>query len=660
MFRAVFYAFLFVPFIISGCNSDKKEEFVLTLAEEEIDRTRGMLRQLNQDMAFGQVFNSQPDETRALIEVAVERSIAAMNILKTSNNDLSRIELAYNELSSAMYLVETGRLLEVNEEETFEIFNQLGLIQVTLARSLGRDEFETVLYRYNFGDGIEPDFRAPFGKDKFGDISWATNFQIDLPKAKISGRNGYAWMISKAFDISDVTNPQFRFHSALLVSSRDAELTLFEVIERVFKVFIILDMNPNEVIEEIPDERKIRVEYKPSEVPLARDFHDRWLPWRSLENYKDHKVSIGFLFDTREIEYKQFYSWDIFDFEISGAGKIGIEPFFSKPYLPEKLGGFQSLTQVFAGPEWLSGRDGVYINSVPGEKTDSVLMSPFYTTEAIPFQSFRRLRLVIEEELSVDDMSQAQVIVSTDYRAGLPFDMEDQNWVILERIGEGPQQAFDLTEYQDDDLVIAFRFRSEKENENWDINSFILVGEGQRLFPLPFVSQDSNDSVDIFGTYDFIEDRLRDYIRIAEEDAPEWKKRTSGVNISAHKGGGEPPFSGGSRLIGKAVDISNNPKNVVRIRHTVGFIKGRGPLKVEVRLACVEEDQASCEPWEEVAFPDSVLNARIDDMTTSNWIELDEKYSGQSVEFSFYYKSDGNNTPNWTIEYLEVATGREE
>ena len=678
MLKRFIYLFLSSLIFLSGCNSnDEKEEFVLTLSEVEIEKTSEMLRKLNQDIALGQVFNSQPDETKGLIDSAVSRSIAGMRLLQTSNGDLKRIELAYSELSSALYLIARARLLEINEEETFEVFNQVRLIQSSLAKALGREETSTVLYKYNFGDGIQPDFRALQGEDQFGDIQWATNFQIDLPKAQIQGRNGHAWLVSKSFDLSQVDSPSFRYHSALLVSSRDAELTLFEVVKRVFKTYIILDLKPDEVIEELPNDRKILIKYGPEEVPKARDFHDTWLPERSLEAYKDHKVTIGFLFDTREIEFKQFYSWNIFDFEIRGSGRLSLEPFFLKPFLSENLGGFQSLTQVFAGPEWSSGRDGIYINSDTEGRTNSVLMTPLYVTEEIPFQNSRRLRLLINEDSVVESLDQTKVLISTDYRVGRPFDRLEQNWIELERlnicdriaydfVGEdavarrqsGPicsEQAFDLTDFQDEDFVLAFQFTSEKVGENWDIDSFILEGTGQRLYALPFLSQDNNDLVNVYGRYDFIVDSLRLYDRVYEDDAPEWKKRTAGVNISAHKGGGEQPFSGSARMTGPLIQIDSDGTNVVRIRHTVGFIRGRGPIKVEMRLACDSEEQSLCEPWEEVMFPDSVMNARIDEMTDSNWIEIDDKFLGKVVEFSFYYKSDGDNTPNWTIESFEVA-----
>jgi len=674
-----FLKITFISFLIlSACSSDeKKEDFVLSLSTDRVKEVNGLLIDLEQDIAVGQVFGSQSEATRDLIDGAVDRTTSAMRLLLTYDGDLSRVELAYNEISSALYLLEAAGLTEVNEEETFEVFFEVRQIHTELARILGRDENVSVLYNYNFGGGIEPDFRIPFGPDvsQGNGVEWVLNLQIDLPKARlgayVQARDEHAWMVSRSFDISKVNKPSFSYFSSLLLTSRSSEITLFEVVQRVFQTYVILDLQPDEFVEDIPDSRKILIEYNPDEVPKAEGFHDAWLPPRSLEAYKDHKVSIGFLFDTRNVDFEQFYSWTIFDFEIRGAGKIGFD-YDVKPYLPEDLGGFQSLSQVFSGPEWRSGRDGVYINSSSDKPTNAVLMTPFYASNEIPFNSERALLLNIEDK-TVGDLKpeQTRVLISTDYRAGAPFDLETQEWTVLdfERTKRKECENFDdpskcdltefsidLTSYQNEDFVIAFQFTSEVGFQNWDINSFHIKAFGQRVFSLPFTSLDANDLVDVYADFNFLDDRLSDYQFVYAESSPEWSSVSRGVNVSGfNDDDNDSPFEGESRMIGSVVSIPDGVSSVVRLRHTVGYVFGRGPLKVEIRKACLEEDQSLCEPWVELPFSDSVMNRRIDDMTTSDWLTIDSKFSGQDVEFSFYYKATKENTPNWTIEFFEVG-----
>jgi len=655
-----FEILLFLCFFLSSCESDKTQNSgsgVSTFSVDGIDETSKLLKKLNEDFALGLVFSSQPDDTKSLIQSSLKRSIAGINILQTNNGDIERVELAYHELSSSLYLMEQARLIEINEELTFDIFNQVSIIVSKIARVLDKDEIARVIYKYNFGDGIDPDFLALKGKDQFGDIKWATNFQIDLPKAKIQGRQGYAWMVSKAFDLSEVSEPSFTYHSALLVSSRDAELSLYEVVKRVFKTYILLDLKPGESVDDLPQERKILVEYTADEVPKARDFHDTWLPERSLKEYKNHKVSIGFLFDTRDIEFTQYYVWDIYDFEIKGSGKLNIAPYFLNPFLSEELGGYQTLSQVFSGPEWKSGSSGVYVNSST-EQTDSILMSPLIVAEALPFNKDKRLRLEVIEEVKAFSKDQAEILISTDYTPGRAFDEKNQSWVSLERYKRGSKQVFDLTEYQDKDFVLAFRFRSEAAGESWDISQIFIEATGQRLFSLPFLSKDQNDMANVSASFAFSEGSIKDYSVEQEDDAPEWTKKSEGINISAHRGNSTPAFSGGSRLFFSELKLEENQKNYLRLKHTVGFIRGRGPLKIEVRVHCKEDDDV-CEPWEDVGFSDAVLNSRIDDMTFSNWQLIDEKFYGQSIDLSFYYKANDGNTPNWTIERFEVSSVEE-
>lgn len=663
--------FLFSFVVACGSNKDNETEVAtLSLNQSDVTQTHQKLIELDQADVLNQVFTFTPEEDLRLIQQAIEKALSGLQILRRFVNEKKLLERAYNDLSTSVYLIDSFNLLQINDDRVNRVFNDIRVFKSTLARDLGKQYETWVLYKNNFADGIEPEFRAPGGKDTFGDINWDTNFQIDIPKAKIQARDGYAWLVSRSFDLRNVTAPAFRFHASYLVTSPDAENTLFEVIQKVFKTYIILDLKPNESLEDLPDSRKILVEYSPDEVPKARDFHDDWLPLRSLDKYKDHKVSIGFLFDTREINYKQFYGWDIFDFELVGAGSFKISPYLYQPRLNEKLGGFQSLTQTFSGEEWLSGGEGAYINSSRDKDTDSVLISPLIAMGPKPYQKKQGLSLHLSESFrNINYPSAAQVLISTDYRVGQPFDYKNQNWKQLERLNPlGKDQHFDLGPYLNKDFFIAFRFvpgyeftpksgdtKKIDEPASWDIHYLAIESIGSSVNPIPFFSPDANDNVEPIKTFDFLNDNFREYEKVyyTTDDSANWKKNTKGVNISAYNGQDEPAFKGASRLNTKAI-ILPEERNVVRLQHTIGFLNNPGPLKIQIREVCKVSFSWCYGEWKDIDFPDSTFR-RIDEPEYSTWVEIDDRYKGKEVEFSFFYQGQGKNNPNWTLILFEVA-----
>lgn len=645
-------------FIYVGCSSDDKSPNTSVAVDNGlVNQTAKDLLEFEQVFALGQVFQDHPQADERLLRSALNKSRAGILILQNYQQGIMPLraaELAYNELSSALYLLERVQLLEGEAEEIKEIFDQVRLVHHQLALSLGKDTNRWVLYKHNFADGIEPEFRAPQGEDQYGSTQWTTNFQIDLPKAKIQARNGYAWMVSRNFDLSNVIDPVFRFHASHLVSSSDSKLTLYEVVHTVFKTYIILDLQPGESLEEIPDERKIRVPYGPDEVPKAQDFHDTWLPFRSLEKYKGHEVAIAFLFDTREISDPQFYIWDIYDFEIVGAGPIKIAPYTYNP-LFTSLGDFNSLTSIFAGPEWAPTKSGLSIQS--NGNAEAVLISPMFYTVPLPMQS-NQLTLTLEEELiSVDPNTTAEILISTEYVPGHDFSKETQGWQPVKALNKtGNSQIIDLQDYILKDFYIAFYFKSNDPNDSWNINNFLLQGDGVRIHALGFQAQDANslDKVNTENSFDFTKEETQNLLQQVQENdkSPRWQpsRDEDGMRASGYFKDGN--LTGLSRLIIPGVELTSG-NNLIRLVHKIGFMSSAGNhLNVYIKLSDSEDD------WTPIQFGKGDLTEETNrKFEQSKWAPIPQRYASQKVDISFTYQASEAQAPEWIIQTVELGLG---
>lgn len=475
-------ALLTLCFLFIGCSSEDEENTSVSVDLNQVREARQQLSFIEQSIASGQVFANHRDSTRSLVNAAMIEARSGLLILERFTSGapapasepqaqaqkaqltqvqvpLYQAELAYGQLNSSLYYFRRVGLLEGDEEEISPALDLINVVRRNLALALGKDENEWVLYKHNFGEGIEPEFRAPAGKDKFGRAEWLANFQIDTPKAQVGANEGFAWLISRSFDLSQVSNPSFRYFASYLVTGTDNKTQLATVIQTVFQTYILLDLQPGESAEELPvkneDEtiqqalaRGIRrflvddynIDF---DVPLGAGFHDAWLPPRTLNQFKDnHKVSIGFLFDTRQIKERQFHNWSIFDFEISGAGSISSEPYTYKPLLSQGLGEMNSLTSIFGGTEW--GADNGNLKVQSDGQTEVALVSPMFTTTPVLYNDRAMTLFVEEESLIKSDTTVAEILVSTQYIPGRSFSREGQGWVPLADIQKLPLEPSSL------------------------------------------------------------------------------------------------------------------------------------------------------------------------------------------------------------------------
>jgi hypothetical protein len=658
--------FLFSLLFFAGCDSEKNTSPIapLNIDQQLVVQTEQQLLNFEQVFSLGQVFRDQPEADQNLLRSALNKARAGLQILRRFPNNLfprAQADLAYNELSAALYLFERIRLLEGDEEETELILNNVRLVRMDLGVSLGYDVSSWVIYKHNFGEGIEPEFRAPEGEDRHGAVQWVTNFQIDLPKAKVQAREGFAWMVSRSFDLSQVRNPQFRFHASHLVTSPDALLTLFEVVDRVFNVYVILDLEPGESLEEIrknQPERMIEVEYSVDEVPLAQNFHDRWLPFRSLAPYQDHRISIGFLFDTRSIEFTQFYGWDIFDFEITGAGLIFSDFYYYEPHFAGSLADFNSESQEFLGEKFQASDSGGAIVESTGE-AEAVLLSPMFFTRKRPFQD-HQLNLILEDEARVGESSLTEVLISTQYRPGQGFDRHTQGWQVLASLNDSREptlQTIDLNDYVNQEFYLAFYFQSTQANESWHIQTLRLEGQGIQIFNFPFLMPEPQVSIALHTRLDFRNRTAQDLLQTEyeNENAPFWRPSRDNDGMRANgfrrlDDGTVMNRTGISRLIHPNVKLEAG-KNVLRLIHRTRFYRVPHPhFNAYVRPSGSEED------WTLLNFENNDLFVGTGDVfQTSSWALL--PFEDQEVDISFTYQATESEAPEWIIQGLEVGVG---
>ncbi len=660
---------LILPFVFTsllvGCDSSNNQDpsVGVNVDNQLLLETEQRLLDFEQVFSLGQVFRDHPQADKRLIRSALDKSRAGVQILVRYQGSLmpsSQAQLAYNELSSAIYLLEKVRLLEGDTEETSDLFNNIRLLRHDLGNSLGKSANSWVLYKHNFGDGIEPEFRAPEGEDRHGSVQWGTNFQIDLPKAKVQASEGYAWLVSRSFDLSQVQNPAFRFHATYLVSSRDSELTLYEVVKRVFKVYAILDLKPGESLEKIPEERKIRIEYNPDEVPKARDFHDRWLPFRSLSAYKDHKISIGFLFDTRDIPHPQFYIWDIYDFEIVGAGKIQSAPYLYEANFSSGISPFNSMSSLFLGKSFVADNGAAFVETTETERTDAALLSPMYYARKIPYFDHKLLLTFKNDLILSGPEAKAEVLISTDYIPGRQFKRQGQGWTPLSvnSAEDTDGSQVDLTDYIGQEFYLAFYFSSKQAGDFWRLTDLMIQGHGTPLYDIPFVVEE-NVEIDLNHQFDFTSEEFQQTLitELEEDDGPLWRpsRDSDGMRCNAHRGS-DPARPGWSRMIVPSVKLAEG-KNLLRILHRVKFFKSSPfeHLKVAVRASGSEDE------WQTLNFtPNNLLGdtGSGNEFEYSSWALL--PFENQEVDVAFIYEASETGSPEWIVQALEIGLGVKE
>lgn len=657
-------AALSVVLFLSACGSDKNKEdnFVGAFT---FDGKNGStvyptliaeINELENALALDQLLQNSPERSKGQILSAIALARSGVRIVaKFDSENTERMETAHSLFTSAIGQYDSFKALDFEQFRFDEVFNKIKQLREQIGLQLGvEDNYTWVLYNHNFADGIEPYFNMFPGKDSRGGlVKWVTNFQTGIPKAKVQGREAWSWIVSKPFPIAHIKNPTFRYFTQFTVVAPNPKDSLNDVVNKAFQTYIILDQLPGEDPETIDPGRKIRINYDIDDLPLARNFHDAWVPKVSLEKYKNHKVSIAFLFDTRQIEETQYYIWDIFDVEIEGAGVWKDPASVYSPNFKDNLGGFKSLSLKFGGEKWRSSRDGISVKAGSGE-TDALIISPIYSVTT----DTSRLRMILADSLKGEGSISSEVLISRNYRGAVDPMSPEITWEVLRSKTEGfekEQSVYDLNKYIGSDIVIGFRMKTGADSDTaWFLDQMYLETEGKNLTEVEYSVPDPDQKF-ILASQELLKINFRDLRRIyeSEELSPEWKKGSKNINISGFVRGGAP-LTGKSQMIFPEVDLTSSTSNKLRINYGMQFVKKESVVKFHIRESCVDVEVCENE-WAELPFPTSMFTSRLDDMVTSSWVNISTDFDGSKVEISVTYKALKGNTPGFLIDRLEVG-----
>lgn len=679
-----FFVIIGFGLLTLGCNETKETQNAQAFAFSNSEYSVLMedLWTLNEAIALKQVLKSAPDRTLRMINAAITQARAGVLLLaKTGERNIEDKRKAHTAFVNAIKQYEGFRVLEIEQERFDKVFNQVRYLKHLLSKELGITESEEIwtVFNHNFStSGLEPTFTT-MGFAKNGkpsdEAKWFTNFQTDLPKARAQGRDGsYGWMISRPFDLSEVDNPSFRYFGSYLVVAPNNVLSLAEVIRSVFKTYILLDYEPGDNPEEYSEDRKIFVEYNINDLPLGRDFDDAWVPSVSLTPYKDRKVAIGFLFDTRGINFTQYYSWTVFDFEINGAGKIKEDPVkYKEQFRGSNLGLYKSYSLEFPGEEWKADNGKALIRFMPTEenvedKVDTFLLSPkldipktmvsptLKVQESFLTQTFRREKLIDYE-----------IMISKNYHGGhSPLNAE---WDVLERIlddniertaGErlSMTHEFSLEKYLGEEIVVAFRFKAQGHEvivKDWSVESIQILGEEAKVAVIDYVVEEPSLAYRL-SYVDFLSASVKDFTIEAEDGAPAWQKKPNGFIITGFGGPGNPHLLGASRLILPEINLVGKSDARIRLKQKVFHYRDDGVSSDVVKIHIRKKGD---EAWAEFPVPTGTFRDGMPrDPELSSWIKIPEEYLGHIVEMSLWYKARSGNggTAEWTMGAFEVGS----
>jgi len=642
-------------------NNAKRTESVIeaqSFGEQDLKSIIDDLNALELAITLDQVLQTNPQRSKNIIVGAIDNARnGVLTLAKFGDSDAEKLKDAYDVLDAAVRQYDDFGILEHEQFRFDEVFNPIRALRGALASKLGvLDDYTWAIYKNNFGT-VEPDFTTYAER---GDSIWVRNDQIGQTKIKTEGLRAQSWLVSKPFDLSNIRNPSFRFFTSLLARSRSSEIPVQEVIQQVFKTYVILDLEEGELAHTVPKERRIQIDYTPEDMPLGTDFHDDWTPLKSLSDFTGHKVSIAFNFDTSAIKFTQYYIWTIFDFEIHGSGQFAKTATVNVSNIKE----FNSLSFSYGGEKWKFKDSDMTVRSGI-ESSDSMLVSSLYT---LP-KSMEKADLIITESLKGADLQSAQVLISKNYRGGVsPLD-ESVSWEVLdERDGTFDKRdfAYDLRPYLGETVAIGFRYKSQPNKDFvWSVHNLSISSVGAEPVIAPFSVQDPEDNFVVAQT------TMDDFssLKIVDEGkdlSPSWKKNSENgetiVKITGRVGRDKPPKVGAVRLFLGNFNVAQYTKPKIRVRHAMKFNFEPGPTKIQIRKTCAA-DVDPCENfWTDLNFPQDVLNvAFIDELTTSSWIDVPAEYIDSDFEISLFYKAvekpneRNDNTPEWRFRSLQIG-----
>ncbi len=685
-----------ISLILISCDNDDKKSgaSAFTFSNADYEQLINDLNDLQIAISLKQVLNNNPERQRAAIDSALSRARGGLLILaKTGPETEEDKRLAYQQFTDAIRQYDSFRILEFEQERFDLVFNQVRYIRYTLARDLNlkTDDETWTIYNHNFStSGLEPDFTT-LGYSRNGkpndEAKWFTNFQIDLPKARVQGRDGaHGWLISRPFDLSRIENPSFRHFGSYLVVAPNNFAPLSFVLRNVFKTYILIDYkvgdNPDEYEEGV---RKFLVNYDLDDLPLGRDFHDEWSPLISLEEHKTKgDISIAYLFDSRRAKYKsekngeeievgftQYYSWTIFDFELHGAGKIQEDLLkYKSEFIGSSLGNYKSYSLEFPGENW-SVESGRLSLTSKGDKVDTFLLSPkFDIPKSLINPNLLIRESFLKEGLTNEKLSNLEVLISKDFKGGQsPLNATwdkvehgiDLSTVDPESTSKflSNEIALSLNDYSGEEITLAFRFKSpaRESQTKWSVESIKIFGEGGEVTEIDYALDNPGDAFNL-ASYNMGELRVSNFKIEEEENAPTWRKDKGSFIISGYGGSGNPPKTGISRLIlPKEIDLSGKTDARIRMRHKVFFFKDPviSPQVTRVQIKVSGDDTAQ---WQDLEFPEGTFRDQMPrDPELSRWAQIPSEFLDKKVLISFKYQAQAANggTVEWTLNSVEVG-----
>ncbi len=661
--------------------SDKQDSSQSDLLLFTADQYRDVVANIDEairDFERGVAFYGYPERDSVRIKSSLDTARGGVLTLAAGGDPYS----AYVRLSTSLKSYDEIIILDRDQHRLDIIFAEVRMIFNKLTRQQGKSDIRVWnLYNYNFSSGIEPEF-ATTGVSS----TWGYNFLINLPKAAVGGRNGAnAWLISRVFDLSQVTRPSFRFDTLLMVDSVDQTIDRIEAIRQVFKVYLVFDPSPFEDFAQYTDEQikaleksgdLIRIEYKPSDMPLGERFHRKWVPSVDLEPYKDRPFSVAFRFDPPSSGRPQYHMWQIFDFEINGAGEYPENPIKQKKVFSineERPIGFHVVEKAVGGKAWRLGTHGskAYMLAERGEKTDTWLLTPrYFVGPDMKVLSLSVSQTFNKESFVENSFDKMQILVSRDYKGGDP---EGATWSSLDyslslnglgelNWNEVLSERIPLPESAGEELTLAFRYQSEAQDlHSWQLNGFLFEGWGDQVSQLNYNLKCLNVDPDeefIFYKFDLDTYLNKDTRTQNISGAPvPWKviQRDTGncfpksfFEISGHNPAGAHSF-GETRKILPEVDLTNIESASFRFLHTLNY--WNDPKTTVIQISVVGDSE-----WKTLELPkEAFINRRENYLTP--WFPVPEEYLGKKVQFAMKYLSfqtPVEEKPNWEFKSFEV------
>jgi hypothetical protein len=679
--KTLILLFLFGMNLSCESGSNQNEALTFSFTNSEYAQLMDDLLVLQQAISLNQVLKSTPARTLTMMDSAILQARSGLLLLAKNGEKTDEEKLkAHTAFVNALRQYEGFRVLDIEMERFDKIFNQVRFLKFELAKELGisEDQETWTVFNHNFStSGLEPTFTT-MGFAKNGkpsdEAKWFTNFQTDLPKARAQGRDGsYGWMISRPFDLSQVENPSFRYFGSYLVVAPNNVLPLSEVVRQVFKTYILLDYKSGDNPETYSDDRKVLVEYDLDDLPLGRDFDDAWTPFVSLTPYRDKTVAIGFLFDTRGINFTQYYSWTVFDFEINGSGKIVDDPVkYKEQFQGADLGLYKNFSLQFPSEDWISDNDRATLKFKAdsenlSDHVDSFLLSPKLD---IPVKmvgpQLKIQESFLKENFNPELLKDFEILISKDFKGGQP--PVNVEWTKIDRASFTTEETSDriiqthlvsLTEYQGEEIVVAFRFKSfdrkhEPHSIDWSIESVEVIGQDAEVAVIDYVLPQLEKHRLAF--FDFLSSSPKDYKIESEENAPQWQNKPYGFIITGFAGVGNPALTGTSRLILPEIDLTGKKDARVRLNQKVFHYKDD---LISSKVITIQIRKVGDLDWTNFEVPEGTFRDKMPrDPELSSWIKIPAIYLNEKVEFSLLYKASNDNggTVEWTFASLEVGS----